>query len=76
MRTVETRTSTSINEDVKLHVFREFGADVDGGKKAGMNRGAVLVDSTNLDYDVQIWGAFNLRAERRNGCGRLSGVTA
>lgn len=62
--------------DVKLHEFRDFAPDIDGRKSAGMNNSAVLIDDTNFVYDVQVWGAYNLRAERRNGSGRIAGVTA
>jgi hypothetical protein len=61
-------------KDIKLHVFRDFAPDFDGGEKKGMNRGAVLVSDSSFVYDVQVWGAFNLRAERRNGCVRFAGL--
>lgn len=62
-------------KDVKLHEFRDFQPDIDGTKKTGMNIGAALISDTNLVYDVQVWGAFNLRVERRNGTGRMSALT-
>lgn len=62
------------NEDVKLHVFKDFAPDFDGGGKKGMDRGAMLVSDSNLVYDVQVWGAFNTRCERRNGCARFSAL--
>lgn len=61
-------------EDVKLHVFRDFSPDFDGKASKGMNAGAMIVSDTELVYDVQVWGAFNVRAERRNGCMRFSGL--
>lgn len=64
------------DEDVKLHVFREASPDMDGEKSSGMNRGAVLISDTSLVYDVQVLGIYNLRAERRNGTGRMSALTA
>lgn len=63
-------------KDVSLHCFREFAPDFDGGSKKGMDRGSVIVSDSTLTYDVQIWGAYNTRFERRNGFGRLSALTA
>ncbi|MBL0320574.1 MAG: hypothetical protein IPP74_14960 [Alphaproteobacteria bacterium] len=64
------------DEDVKLHVFRDFAPDFDGAAKKGMDRGAMIVGTTTLVYDVQVWGAFNTRCERRNGCARFSALAA
>lgn len=61
-------------DDVKLHVFRDFKPDFDGQASKGMNNGAMLVSDSEFVYDVQVYGAFNLRAERRNGCLRFSGL--
>ena len=61
---------------LKLHVFRDFAPELDGMKKPGMGRGGVLVSDSTLDYNAQIYGAFNLRCEQRNGFGRMSGLTA
>lgn len=61
-------------EDVKLHVFRDFAPDFDGKASKGMNAGAMMVSDQEFVYDVQVWGAFQLRAERRNGCLRYSGL--
>lgn len=62
--------------DVKLHVFREAAPDFDGGAEKGMNRAAVLVSDSQLIYDVQVLGIYNLRVERRNGTARMSALTA
>jgi hypothetical protein len=62
--------------DVKLHVFREAAPDFDGGQEKGMNRAAVLVSDTQLIYDVQVLGIYNLRVERRNGTARMSALVA
>jgi hypothetical protein len=61
-------------DDVKLHVFRDFAPDFDGKASKGMNSGAMIVSDNEFVYDVQVWGAFQLRAERRNGCLRFSGL--
>lgn len=71
--------STSIfglpgGSDVKLHVFKDFSDDADGGLKAPSASGHVLVSSDYFEYDVQRWGAFNMRCERRNGGFHLSGI--
>jgi hypothetical protein len=60
--------------DLKLHVFRDFSPDFDGQASKSMGRGAMMVSDNAFVYDVQVWGAFNLRAERRNGCYRFSGL--
>lgn len=62
------------DQDVKLHVFKDFAPDVDGAASKGMNRSAVLVSDSSLVYDVQVLGIFNLRAERRSGIGRMSAI--
>ena len=64
------------SEDVKLHVFRDAAPDFDGGESKGMNRAAVLVSDSQLIYDVQVLGIYNLRVERRNGTGRMSALAA
>jgi hypothetical protein len=61
-------------DDLKLHVFRDFSPDFDGQASKGMNRSAMIVSDSSFVYDVQVWGAFNLRAERRNGCYRFSAI--
>ncbi len=66
-------------EDVKLHVFKDFGDDMDGGPVGAQTGGGlrhVNISDANFEYDVQRWGAFNLRCTRRNGTGQLSGITA
>lgn len=64
------------DEDVKLHVFKDAAPEFDGGESKGMNRGAVIISDSQLIYDVQVLGIYNLRCERRNGTGRFSGLTA
>jgi hypothetical protein len=61
--------------DVKLHVFRDFAPLADGGKATGFNNQALIVDQSNLAWDVPIEGYFNLRAERRNGCAAFTALT-
>lgn len=63
-------------EDLKVHKFRGFAPDYDSEEKKGMNRGALMISQTKFAYVVQVWGAFNLRVERRNGTGRMSALTA
>jgi hypothetical protein len=63
-------------EDISLHCYREFAPDMDGGKKGSMNRAVVIVSEDKLSYDVQIWGAYQLRVERRNGSAHMSALTA
>lgn len=60
----------------KLHCMREFGPDIDGAQKPGMGYGAALVSASTHTYDIQIWGAYQLRCERRNACGHMSALTA
>lgn len=59
------------NKDVKLHEFKALGADFDGGSSAskGMSRSALMLSDSEFVYDMQVWGAYNVRAERRNGGG-------
>ncbi|MEK9722173.1 MAG: hypothetical protein VW405_01650 [Rhodospirillaceae bacterium] len=64
------------SDNVKLHVFRDINPEMHGAKKPGMGQGALLVSTSTLDYNAQIWGSFNLRCEKRNGFGRMSGLTA
>jgi hypothetical protein len=64
------------DEDVKLHVFRDAAPEFDGGESKGMNRGAVIISDSQLIYDVQVLGIYNLRCERRNGTARMSAITA
>jgi hypothetical protein len=61
-------------EDVKLHVFRKPSPEFHGNQKKGMNMGAVLISDAQLIYDVQILGIYQMRVQRRNGSGRLSGI--
>jgi hypothetical protein len=61
-------------DDVKLHVFKDAAPEFDGGESKGMNRGAVLVSDSQLIYDVQVLGIYNVRCERRNGLGRFSAL--
>jgi len=63
-------------EDMMLHVFRDFAPDFDGEAAKGMNRGAVIVSDSLFVYDVQVWGSFNLRVERRNGTGQMNNLSA
>lgn len=60
----------------RLHQFREFGPDFDGGKKPGMSRGAVIVSDTTFSYDVQLFGGFQGRFLERRCLGKLSALTA
>lgn len=64
------------DEDVKLHVFKDAAPEFDGGESKGMNRGAVIISDSQLIYDVQVLGIYNLRCERRNGTARMSALTA
>jgi len=54
--------------DTKLAVWRDFKPDSDG-------KGASMVDSTNLTYDTQIFGLFNVRCTSRNGLGKVNAIT-
>jgi hypothetical protein len=62
--------------DVKMHRFRKFGAETDGGKNPGMNMGAAIISQSAFAYDVQMWSAEELRVLRRNGTGHMSAITA
>lgn len=64
------------DEDVKLHVFKDAAPEFDGGESKGMNRGAVIISDSQLIYDVQVLGIYNLRCERRNGTARMSALTS
>lgn len=55
-------------DDIKLAEFKEFGPDNDGGSDHGM------VDRSKLIYDTQIWGMYNMRVQRRNSGGQLTGL--
>jgi hypothetical protein len=55
--------------DIKLHVFRDIAPDFDGNAKKSMGREAMLISDSEFVYDLQVWGAYNLRVERRNGGG-------
>ncbi len=55
-------------DDVKLAEFKAFGPDNDGGADHGM------VDRSKLIYDTQIWGMYNMRVQRRNSGGQLTGL--
>jgi hypothetical protein len=57
-------------DDIKLAEFKDFGPDQDGTNSHGM------VDRTKLIYDTQIWGMYNMRVQRRNSMGMISGITA
>lgn len=61
--------------DIKLHVFREVAADWDGGVSKPMGRQALRPSESEFVYDLQVWGASQLRVERRNGGGQYA-VTA
>jgi hypothetical protein len=63
------------DKDVKLHVFRDFAPDFDGKARKEMGAAAFMVSDNEFVYDVQVWGAFQLRPERRNGCLRFTGLT-
>jgi hypothetical protein len=54
-------------DDIMLHKFREIGTDFDGAKSPSMGMGAAMVSQTHFSYDFQVWGAYNLRCEQRNG---------
>tara|TARA_R110000751_G_scaffold20073_1_gene59219 strand:- start:4469 stop:5881 length:1413 start_codon:yes stop_codon:yes gene_type:complete len=57
-------------DDVKLAEFKDFAPDQDGGSGAhGM------VDRTKLVYDTQIWGMYNMRVQRRNSMGLITGIS-
>jgi len=56
-------------DDIKLAEFKGFGPDADGGQDYGM------VDRTKLIYDTQIWGMYNMRVQRRNSMGMITGIT-
>lgn len=64
------------DEDVKLHVFKDASPEFDGGESKGMNRGAVIISDSQLIYDVQVLGIYNVRCERRNGTGRFSALAS
>lgn len=61
--------------DVKLHQWQDFQVEFDGGASPGMDRGALLVSDTNMTYDTQILGIFNMRCTRRNGVTRIGNIT-
>lgn len=63
-------------EDYKLHRFRKFGAETDGGKNPGMNMGAAIISQTAFSYDMQMWEALEARVIRRNGTGHMSAIAA
>lgn len=56
-------------DDVLLHQYWDFEPEVADG-------GQVLVSRTRYAYEVQVDGAFNIRCERRNSSGRMSGITS
>lgn len=58
-------------DDIKLAEFKDFAPDADGGAQ---NHG--MVDRTKLVYDTQIWGMYNMRVQRRNSMGLLTGIAA
>lgn len=62
--------------DVKLHRFRKFGPETDGGKSPGMNMAAAILSQTAFVYDIQMWEACELRVLRRNGTGHMSAIAS
>ncbi len=64
------------DKDVLIHEFQDFKPEINGGKSAGMNQGAFLISDSQLTYDIQVLGIFNLRCLRRNGTARFSGFTS
>jgi hypothetical protein len=59
-------------KDIKLHKFQEIASDFDGAKNPSMGMGSALVSGSHFIYDFQVWGAYNLRVERRNGGGKYN----
>ena len=61
----------------KLHEFVKLGLDSDGAEHNSnlSGRSGLLVSTTNLTYDAQFWGSYNLRVPRRNCHGQVSGIT-
>ena len=55
-------------DDIKLAEFKEFSPDQDSSNAHGM------VDRSRLIYDTQIWGMYNMRVQRRNSGGQLTGL--
>lgn len=62
--------------DYKIHRFRKFGPETDGGKSAGMNMAAAMLSQSAFVYDVQMWEAMEARVTCRNGLGHMSAIAA
>jgi len=56
------------DSDTKLAEWRDFQPDYDGKK-------AAMVSPTDFIYDTQIFGMYNVRCTKRNGLGKLTGIT-
>lgn len=56
------------DSDTKLAEWRDFQPDYDGKK-------AAMVSPTDFIYDTQIFGMYNVRCIKRNGLGKLTGIT-
>jgi hypothetical protein len=64
-------------KDIVRHQFIPYGPEVDGGERpSARGLGASMVSTTKLSYVIQMWGANNLRCMRRNGIGRMTGITS
>lgn len=59
----------------KLHCFVDFEAEVDGDKGAGKGLGAAIVSQSDVSYDVQFLGIFQMRHERRNTLGVMTALS-
>lgn len=60
----------------KLHRFRKFGPETDGGKSASMSMAAAMLSQTAFVYDIQMWEACEARITQRNGLGHMSAIAA
>lgn len=56
------------DSDTKLAEWRDFKPDFDG-------KSAAMVSPTDFIYDTQIFGMYNVRCTKRNGLGKLTGVS-
>ena len=56
------------DSDTKLAEWRDFQPDYDGKK-------AAMVSPTDFIYDTQIFGMYNVRCIKRNGLGKLTGIS-
>ena len=54
-------------KDIKIHKFRDIAPDFDGAKSPALSMQAAMISGSHFVYDFQVWGAYNLRVERRNG---------